>query len=123
VPSRRRRRRPAPSADARAVPAVAAVAAVEVGAAVAVGEVGETGQARRPDGPHPGTGYSGNGYFGTFTGRAAHQAPEVDGVTTVRSAVPLAPGDMVRAVVTGSDGVDLIADAIVPTGAIMPGRG
>ena len=47
-----------------------------------------------------------------FTGRAAHQAPEVDGVTTVRSAVPLAPGDLVRVVVTGSDGVDLIADAI-----------
>ena len=48
-----------------------------------------------------------------FTGRAAHQAPEVDGVTTVRSAMPLAPGDMIRAVVTGSDGVDLIAEAIV----------
>jgi len=47
-----------------------------------------------------------------YPGRAAHQAPEVDGVTTVRSAVPLAPGDLVRAVVTGSDGVDLIADAI-----------
>jgi ribosomal protein S12 methylthiotransferase len=55
---------------------------------------------------------------GMFTGRAAHQAPEVDGVTTVRSAVPLAPGDMVRAVVTGSDGVDLIADAIVSADAI-----
>jgi ribosomal protein S12 methylthiotransferase len=61
---------------------------------------------------------------GIFTGRAAHQAPEVDGVTTVRSAVPLAPGDMVRVVVTGSDGVDLIADAIPlaavsrPAGAI-----
>ena len=49
--------------------------------------------------------------------------PEVDGLTTVRSVIPLAPGDMVRAVVTGSDGVDLIADAIVPTGAILPGRG
>ncbi len=47
-----------------------------------------------------------------YPGRAAHQAPEVDGVTTVRSAVPLAPGDLVRVVVTGSDGVDLIADAI-----------
>jgi len=47
-----------------------------------------------------------------YPGRAAHQAPEVDGVTTVRSAAPLAPGDLVRAVVTGSDGVDLIADAI-----------
>ena len=54
---------------------------------------------------------------GIFTGRAAHQAPEVDGVTTVRSAVPLAPGDMVRVVVTGSDGVDLIADAI-PSAAL-----
>jgi ribosomal protein S12 methylthiotransferase len=59
---------------------------------------------------------------GTFTGRAAHQAPEVDGVTTVRSAVPLAPGDMVTAVVTGSDGVDLIAAAILPAGAPQPGR-
>jgi ribosomal protein S12 methylthiotransferase len=49
---------------------------------------------------------------GAFTGRAAHQAPEVDGVTTVRSAVPLAPGGLVRALVTGSDGVDLIADVI-----------
>jgi ribosomal protein S12 methylthiotransferase len=58
----------------------------------------------------------------TFTGRAAHQAPEVDGVTTVRSTVPLASGDMVRAVATGSDGVDLIADAILPAGAIPPGR-
>ncbi len=59
---------------------------------------------------------------GTFTGRAAHQAPEVDGVTTVRSATPLVPGDMVRVVVTGSDGVDLIADAILPTGSVPPGR-
>ena len=47
---------------------------------------------------------------GCYLGRAAHQAPEVDGVTTVTSAAPLAAGDMVRAVVTGSDGVDLIAD-------------
>jgi ribosomal protein S12 methylthiotransferase len=54
----------------------------------------------------------------SFTGRAAHQAPEVDGVTTVRSAVPLAPGDMVRVMVTGSDGVDLIAEAILPAGTI-----
>ncbi len=44
-----------------------------------------------------------------FEGRAAHQAPEVDGVTTVLSAEPLAVGQLVRAVVTGSDGVDLIA--------------
>jgi ribosomal protein S12 methylthiotransferase len=72
-------------------------------------------------GVYPGTGYSGTGYS-AFTGRAAHQAPEVDGVTTVRSAVPLAPGDMVRAVVTGSDGVDLMADVLLPADAIEPGR-
>ena len=47
---------------------------------------------------------------GRYLGRAAHQAPEVDGVTTVTSPVPLAVGDLVRAVVTGSEGVDLIAD-------------
>jgi len=50
---------------------------------------------------------------GAFLGRAAHQAPEVDGVTTVRNPAPtlqLAPGDVIRAVVTGSEGVDLIAD-------------
>jgi len=41
---------------------------------------------------------------GRWEGRAAHQAPEVDGVTTVSSDAPLAAGDMVRAVVTGSDG-------------------
>jgi tRNA A37 methylthiotransferase MiaB len=43
-------------------------------------------------------------------GRADHQGPEVDGTTTV----PDAPagtgiGDIVRARVTGTDGVDLIA--------------
>jgi tRNA A37 methylthiotransferase MiaB len=75
-------------------------------------------EASRTDRPYPGSGYSENGYSRTFTGRAAHQAPEVDGVTTVRSPVPLVPGAMVRAVVTGSDGVDLIADAIVPVGAV-----
>ena len=47
---------------------------------------------------------------GRYLGRAAHQAPEVDGVTTVVSPAPLAAGDMVRAVVTDSEGVDLIAD-------------
>jgi len=47
---------------------------------------------------------------GRYLGRAAHQAPEVDGVTTVVSPVPLAAGDMVRALVIDSDGVDLIAD-------------
>jgi ribosomal protein S12 methylthiotransferase len=54
---------------------------------------------------------------GAYEGRAAHQAPEVDGVTTVRTQSRLArgrlaAGDMVRAVVTGSDGVDLVASAV-----------
>ncbi len=47
-----------------------------------------------------------------YEGRAAHQAPEVDGVTTVASPVPLAAGEMVGAQVTGSEGVDLTADAL-----------
>src|SRR6266550_3656146 len=47
-----------------------------------------------------------------YEGRAAYQAPEVDGVTTVASPVPLAAGYMVRARVTGSEGVDLTADAL-----------
>jgi ribosomal protein S12 methylthiotransferase len=48
---------------------------------------------------------------GRYLGRAEHQAPEVDGATEVRSMRPLRPGDLVTAVVTGSAGVDLEADA------------
>lgn len=44
-------------------------------------------------------------------GRSAHQAPEVDGSTTVRGA-GLRVGDLVRATVVGTEGVDLIAEAI-----------
>ena len=56
---------------------------------------------------------------GLYQGRAAHQAPEVDGVTTVRSLEPLAVGDIVNAVVVGSEGVDLVAEARLsaPAGA------
>ncbi|MGZ6878264.1 MAG: 30S ribosomal protein S12 methylthiotransferase RimO, partial [Nocardioidaceae bacterium] len=48
---------------------------------------------------------------GTAEGRAAHQGPEVDGSTTV-SGLPESAriGDIVAAVVTGADGVDLLAD-------------
>ncbi|GAA3949544.1 30S ribosomal protein S12 methylthiotransferase RimO [Actinomadura viridis] len=42
-------------------------------------------------------------------GRAAHQAPEVDGTVLVRGD-GLKPGEFVRARVAGSDGVDLLAD-------------
>jgi ribosomal protein S12 methylthiotransferase len=50
---------------------------------------------------------------GRYLGRAEHQAPEVDGATEVCSQRQLAPGDMVTATVTGSDGVDLKVDADV----------
>jgi ribosomal protein S12 methylthiotransferase RimO len=48
---------------------------------------------------------------GLYLGRGAHQAPEVDGATTVRSAAALAVGDLVCATVTGSEGVDLAAES------------
>ena len=49
---------------------------------------------------------------GEAEGRAAHQGPEVDGCTTV-SGLPSGArvGDLVTAVVTGSDGADLRAEA------------
>jgi ribosomal protein S12 methylthiotransferase len=48
---------------------------------------------------------------GTAEGRAAHQAPEVDGTTTVTGAVGVAVGDLVRARVVGTEGIDLVAAA------------
>jgi ribosomal protein S12 methylthiotransferase len=54
---------------------------------------------------------------GGFEGRAAHQAPEVDGATTVLGDLPVRPGDLVRATVLAAEGVDLIADAV----EIVPG--
>ncbi|MFP5336344.1 MAG: 30S ribosomal protein S12 methylthiotransferase RimO [Actinomycetes bacterium] len=44
---------------------------------------------------------------GAPVGRAAHQGPDVDGVT--RLATPAAVGDLVRARVVGAEGVDLVA--------------
>jgi ribosomal protein S12 methylthiotransferase len=47
----------------------------------------------------------------TGEGRAAHQGPEVDGSTTVLGlSADAAVGDLVTAFVTGSDGVDLVAE-------------
>jgi hypothetical protein len=47
------------------------------------------------------------------TGRAAHQGPDVDGVTLLRQApgerVP-AVGDLVTARVVGTEGIDLVAE-------------
>ena len=44
-------------------------------------------------------------------GRAAHQAPDVDGTTIVQG-IGLRVGDLVAARVVGSEGVDLIADLV-----------
>jgi tRNA A37 methylthiotransferase MiaB len=44
-------------------------------------------------------------------GWAAHQAPEVDGSVTFTGVTP-SPGDLVRAVVTGTNGVDLEAEIL-----------
>ncbi len=59
---------------------------------------------------------------GHYQGRAAHQAPEVDGGTTVRSPAPLTVGDIVSAVVVGSEGVDLVAEARLSATAGTPAR-
>ena len=52
-----------------------------------------------------------------YQGRAAHQAPEVDGVTTVRSGAVLRAGDIISAKVVASEGVDLVAESLVGAAA------
>lgn len=47
---------------------------------------------------------------GTAEGRAAEQGPEVDGTTRVLGVPDARVGDIVRAIVVASDGVDLIAE-------------
>ncbi|HEX8095975.1 30S ribosomal protein S12 methylthiotransferase RimO [Jatrophihabitans sp.] len=50
---------------------------------------------------------------GELSGRAAHQAPETDGAVRLTGELAgLRPGLLVRAVVTGNDGADLIADVV-----------
>jgi ribosomal protein S12 methylthiotransferase RimO len=60
---------------------------------------------------------------GVVEGRAAHQAPEVDGSTTLAGAsdigaarpnfaAALRPGDLVRATVIATEGVDLVAEPV-----------
>jgi ribosomal protein S12 methylthiotransferase len=48
---------------------------------------------------------------GRYEGRAAHQAPDVDGSTTLLADRPLVPGDLVTARVVESVGADLVARA------------
>jgi len=57
---------------------------------------------------------------GRYAGLAAHQAPEVDGAVTLISPDPLRAGDLVRATVTGSEGVDLTARAVAAPPARAP---
>jgi ribosomal protein S12 methylthiotransferase len=57
-----------------------------------------------------------------YQGRAAHQAPEVDGVTTVRSVTVLAPGDIIDAEVAAAEGVDLLAESLVSAAAGAPSQ-
>ncbi|HEY7047640.1 MAG TPA: 30S ribosomal protein S12 methylthiotransferase RimO [Jatrophihabitantaceae bacterium] len=47
-------------------------------------------------------------------GRALHQGPDVDGVTRLDPPADARRGDVVTAVVTGSDGADLVATTAVP---------
>jgi ribosomal protein S12 methylthiotransferase RimO len=53
---------------------------------------------------------------GCYEGRAAHQAPEVDGTVLLHGA-GLVAGDIVSARVTGSEGVDLVADVLQTVGS------
>jgi ribosomal protein S12 methylthiotransferase len=52
---------------------------------------------------------------GVWSGHAAHQDPEADGTTTV-AGVPAGavPGMLVAAEVVDTEGVDLVATALVP---------
>jgi ribosomal protein S12 methylthiotransferase len=59
---------------------------------------------------------------GWYTGRAPHQAPEIDGTTEVRSPRRLAVGEMVRAAVTGAEGADLLAAATAGASAARGAR-
>lgn len=62
-------------------------------------------------------------------GRAEHQAPEVDGSTTLLGADGVLLGDLVRATVVATDGIDLIAELVevlpvpVPAGGFDALRG
>jgi ribosomal protein S12 methylthiotransferase len=52
---------------------------------------------------------------GTWLGHAAHQDPDADGTTTVVGvAADAVPGRLVLAEVVGTEGVDLVARALVP---------
>ena len=47
-----------------------------------------------------------------YQGRTTSQAPQIDGVTYVQSKDKLSPGEVIRCVITGFDGYDLVAKPI-----------
>lgn len=47
-----------------------------------------------------------------YAGRTAFQAPQIDAVTYVQSREKLSPGEVVRCVIVGSDGYDLVAKPV-----------
>jgi len=53
-----------------------------------------------------------DGEVGLASGRAEHQAPEVDGECVFTEVADVAVGELVRATVVGNDGVDLIVAAV-----------
>jgi ribosomal protein S12 methylthiotransferase len=53
---------------------------------------------------------------GVIEGRAAHQAPETDGLTTLLGADDAEIGQYYRATVVGTEGVDLVAEALERVG-------
>ncbi|MFK0195007.1 30S ribosomal protein S12 methylthiotransferase RimO [Kitasatospora sp. NPDC090308] len=55
---------------------------------------------------------------GVVEGRAAHQAPETDGLTTLLGVQDAVVGRFYRATVTGTEGVDLVAEAVEAIGAV-----
>jgi ribosomal protein S12 methylthiotransferase len=61
---------------------------------------------------------------GVWLGHAAHQDPDADGTTTV-SGIPgnAAPGQLVVAEVLDTEGVDLVARALVPAASTSPAAG
>ncbi len=82
----------------------------------------ETAEATDPDATDPhGVDHTDTDAPRLVEGRAAHQGPEVDGTTRVRVA-GAAVGSVVRARVTGTEGVDLLA-AAEGRAATRPGDG
>jgi ribosomal protein S12 methylthiotransferase len=83
-----------------------------------------------PETGHGGTAHAGSAgteRAGPLFGRGPHQAPDVDGNVTITDVADIGapqPGDLVRCLVTGSDGIDLLArglEIVRPAGAVPVG--